>query len=171
MKKFAKGLLALVAAVMVVGCSKPVKLDFEKVVENVSEVTYVCEAGNEECPLETGDPIFGMMMPVDDEMLVSLFQINPENFEEYLFQYPMMIVHSSMYFIGKPAEGKEEVAKSEVDAFIARWEEQWSTYLPAQYELVQNRLETTVGDYLVYIISYNNEAVLEAIKASEAVTE
>ena len=32
-------------------------------------------------------------------------------------------------------------------------EEQWSTYLPDQYELVKNRLEEKYGDYLIYIIS------------------
>ena len=171
MKKFTKGLLALLAMVTVVGCSgqKNIKLDFEKVVENVSNVTYVCEEGSE-CAFETGDPIFGMMMPVDDEIMKSeSFNINPENFEEVLFMYPIMNVHSSMYFVGKPAEGKKAAAKAELDAFIISHGEKFSRYLADQYDLVVNRLETTVGDYLVYIISHNNDGVLEAIKASEVV--
>ena len=43
-------------------------------------------------------------------------------------------------------------------------EEQWSTYLPDQYELVENRLEEEYGEYLIYIISNDNELVLKTIK-------
>lgn len=38
------------------------------------------------------------------------------------------------------------------------------TYLPEQYELVKNRLEKEYGDYLIYIVSSNNDLVFETIK-------
>ena len=37
-------------------------------------------------------------------------------------------------------------------------------YLPSQAELVKNRMETRIGEYLVYIISTDNAKVLDTIK-------
>ena len=67
----------------------------------------------------------------------------------------------------KPAEGKYETVRSGLDEYIKKQEELWNTYLPDQYELVKNRLVVEEGDYLIYIISEDNNSVLEAIKSAE----
>lgn len=114
---------------------------------------------------EEGYPaLFGMMGEVTDESLESTFNIKKEDVSEYAGKTSMMIVSSNGYIMIKPAKGKKDTIKKAMNEYMKKQEEQWSTYLPDQYELVKNRLETEVNGYLVYIVSTNNDAVLKAIK-------
>ena len=91
-------------------------------------------------------------------------EYDTEDVEEYAGKTSMMIVSASSYMIMKPAEGKKEAVKEAMADYMAKQEEQWGAYLPAQYDLVKNRLETEVEGYLVYVVSEDNDAVLKAIK-------
>lgn len=108
--------------------------------------------------------IFNSLMEVDDDLLEQQFNINKDDVEEYLIKVPMMITSSNSYMILKPKDGKVDTVKQAMDAYMTKLEEQWKTYLPSQYELVQNRLEEEYGDYLIYIISSDNNSVMNAIK-------
>ena len=114
--------------------------------------------------ISSKSPVFSAMMDVPEEALEMTFGINPELVEEYTAKVPMMIVNSNMYLIVKPKEGKENEVKEAINTYMKNLEDQWSTYLPDQYELVKNRKEEKVGNYLVYIVSNDNEAVYKAIK-------
>ena len=48
---------------------------------------------------------------------------------------------------------------------MAELEKQWKNYLPDQYDLVKNRKVEKFGDYLIYIISNDNEAVYKKIES------
>ncbi|MEG1597419.1 MAG: DUF4358 domain-containing protein [Bacilli bacterium] len=109
-------------------------------------------------------PVFSKLIPTNDEMLKNNFLIKKGMVDEYLIQTPMVIVSSNMYAIIKPSKGNEEKVKEAMDNYFAKLEEQWKTYLVDQYELVTNRKETKVGKYLVYIISNDNDKVLNEIK-------
>lgn len=111
-------------------------------------------------------PIFGALMQVEDDLLTTQFGIEKDMVEEYLIKMPMMITNSHTYIIVKPAEGKKDVVKEKLDTYMTNLEEQWKTYLPDQYELVKNRLVKEYGDYLIYIVSSDNEAVFNEIKAN-----
>ena len=50
---------------------------------------------------------------------------------------------------------------------MKKLETQWETYLPDQYELVKNRKEVKIGDYLVYIVSNNNDLVFDTISKNK----
>lgn len=113
------------------------------------------------------DQIFGMMQEVTTDTIEATLGIQPSMVEEFLMQTPMMIVHSSTYIIVKPAKGQEENVKAKIEEYMKNLENQWSTYLPDQYEIVKNRLETNIGDYLVYIATKDNNKVLETIKNNE----
>lgn len=112
-------------------------------------------------------PLFSMMMDVDDSLLESMLGISSTDVEEYAIETPMAIISAQSYMIMKPAKGKKEVVKKAIDSYMERQEEQWSTYLADQYELVRNRKETELGDYLIVIISEDNDAVLNAIKKAQ----
>lgn len=109
------------------------------------------------------DPVFGMMMYIDQDALNQNFNINSEDLEEYLIATPMMIVNSNTYIIVKPKANKKETVKKAIDKYMTDLETQWSTYLPDQYELVQNRLVKEYGGYLIYIVSSDNEKVYNTI--------
>lgn len=112
----------------------------------------------------TTTPVFNEMMDVDAEFLESLTKIKESDLEEYLVKVPMMMTSSATYFILKPTEEAYDSVKNLMDDYMDSLEETWEMYLPDQYDLVKNRLEVSYGDYLIYIISSDNDLVLETIK-------
>lgn len=108
-------------------------------------------------------PIFNSMMTIEDDMLESIIGINPSDVSEHLIKTPSMMISSSTYLIVKPAEGSKDAVASLIDEYMTSLENQWETYLPDQYELVKNRLEKTYGDYLIYVISSDNDLVYSTI--------
>lgn len=113
--------------------------------------------------LKSKAPIFGMLQKIDKDGLETL-GLKEEDLDEYLIKTPMMIVSASGYYVVKPAKGKEAEVKKAMDEYMKKQEEQWATYLPDQHELAKNRKETKVGDYLVYIVSQDNDKVLKEMK-------
>lgn len=105
-----------------------------------------------------------MTSDVDNELLETLMHVNTENVEQVVGKFPMMNVHASMYMIIKAKPETVETVKAEVETYVADYEEQWSRYLPAQYELVQNRKFGVYGDYVYLIISENAEELEAMIK-------
>ena len=105
-------------------------------------------------------------MDITIDVLSSVYGINTQNVENVIGKMPMMNVQASMYLLIQAKDGTAETVKSELDQYATKYEEQWSTYLPEQYELVKNRLEKEYGDYLIYIVSSNNDLVFETIKAN-----
>lgn len=103
-----------------------------------------------------------MTSNIDNDVLTNFLHVNIDNVEEAIGKFPMMNVQASMYMIIKAKEGTVETVKAEVEQFGQDYEEQWSRYLPAQYELVQNRKSGTYGDY-VYLIICENAEELEAM--------
>lgn len=112
---------------------------------------------------ETKTPVFGMMMEVTKEQTQDVLNIASEDIEEFLMKMPMMMVQTNTYIVVKPAEGKEETVKAALDAYMVALEKQFEMYLADQYELVKNRKVEKVGDYLVYIVSNNNDLVFNTI--------
>lgn len=115
---------------------------------------------------DSKSPIFGMLMDVGNADLEALTGINPNDLEEFLVKNSV-ITQANSYFILKPKKDKYDVVKKALDDYMTNVENQWATYLPDQYELVKNRLEEEYGDYLIYIISIDNELVLKTIKDSK----
>lgn len=104
------------------------------------------------------------MMDIDSTVLASVFQINEDEVEEFVGKMPMMNVQASMYLIVKAKEEKLEDVKQKVEAYGISYEEQWARYLPAQYELVQNRKIGTIGNYVYMIVAENAEDLVTLIK-------
>lgn len=119
---------------------------------------------------ESKAPLFSMLDEVPSETINDLLNIISDDYEEISMGMPSIVVKSNMYIVVKPNEGKEEVVKAAINNYMASLENQWKNYLPDQYELVKNRKEGKIGDYLVYIISDDNDLVFNAISDSK-VTE
>lgn len=112
-------------------------------------------------------PVFNNLVPVQDEMVENTLGIKKDTYSEILMKVPMMIVQSNMYIIVKPENGKKDDVKKAIDQYMTNLEEQWKTYLPDQYELVKNRKYEEYGGYLIYIVSSDNDKVLDTIKKNE----
>lgn len=103
-------------------------------------------------------------MEIDKDTLSSYFQVDTANVEEVYGKMPMMNVHASMYVLVKAREGKAEDVKQNLETFGQSYEEEWSSYLPEQHELVQNRKIGIVGDYVYLIIAENADELVKLIK-------
>lgn len=140
----------------------------KRTIEEVSGLVVAIVSENNAKVLEaiktSYDPVFGMLQKLDGKDALDTIGIAEENLEEYLIKTPMMIVSSRGYYIVKPKQGKEDEVKKEIDEYFKKQEQQWSTYLPDQYELVKNRKEGKIGSYLVYIVSEDNDKVWNEIK-------
>ena len=110
------------------------------------------------------NPIFANVMEMPIESIEDVLGIKEDQVEEFLMATPMMIVRSDTYIIVKPSEGNKKVVKEKIDEYMDALEKQWETYLPEQYELVKNRLEKELGDYLIYVVSIDNDLVYKTIK-------
>jgi len=119
---------------------------------------------------EAKTKVFGMLMEVPTESIKDTLNIEATDVEEFLMRMPMMMTQSSTYIIVKPVDGKEEVVENAINEYMTKLENQWATYLPDQYELVKNRKVEKIGDYLVYIVSNNNDLVFNTI-SNNKVTE
>ena len=102
--------------------------------------------------------------PIDSEFYTSYMAANAENVEEMSGKFPMMNVHASMYLIVKAKAGNVDTVKQDLENFGQVYDDQWARYLPAQYELVQNRKIGTYGDYAYIIIAENAEELVNLIK-------
>lgn len=109
------------------------------------------------------DYIFNNMREIDKSEIKDLLDIEESSVEEFLMKTPQMLTQSNTYIIAKPAKGKEKEVKNAIDTYMTKLEAQWEMYLVDQYELVKNRKVEKIGDYLVYIVSSDNNLVFNTI--------
>ena len=101
-------------------------------------------------------------MDIDSSILSSLYDITPDLYDEAVGKMPMMNIQASMYLIIKAKDGKLEEVKEKVEKYAAGQEESWSKYLPEQYEIVKQRKQGVIGNY-VYLIISENSAEIESL--------
>jgi len=110
--------------------------------------------------------IYNMLTYVEGTDLEAVLGVKEDLVDEYLVATPSFMTSASQYIILKPSEGKKDEVMELMNTYMSNLQEQWDMYLPDQAELVKERTEVTVGDYLVYIISTDNDLVLKTIKNS-----
>ena len=113
---------------------------------------------------DSKSPIFQSLIEIKKPDLENLMGVKESWVEESLVMNSAIIVNSNLYFIIKPKKENSEDVQKTVDKYMVDLEEQWKTYLPDQYELVKNRKFEKLGDYLVYIVSEDNDLVYNKIK-------
>ena len=124
--------------------------------------TIDIEAANQ--TLANSTPFSQMaMMEITENELQSTYGISEENVEKVYGKMPMMNVQASSYLLIKAKEGKVDTVKVELENYASQYEEQWSRYLPAQYELVQNRKVGVKGNVIYMIIAENAAELAQEI--------
>lgn len=112
---------------------------------------------------EYGDT-FPVTESVPAERLKELTGIDPEKLDSFVFQFPMMNVSASEFFIAECKEGQLETVREEVEAHQAALAEQWKQYLPEQMELVENYVLETADDYIFFAVAENAEGAAAKFK-------
>lgn len=140
MKKF----ILVLVMILLVGCGKN-SLDLESIESKIKDTN-----------------LFSNNM-VDLDYLNSKYGLDTEGISEAKICMSSMLDNASMYAIFK-ADNVNEVKKN-TDAFMEKYSSSWMMgYNLEQESLVENRVVTTYDNYIIYIISTDNEKVLNIIK-------
>lgn len=124
-------------------------------VEAVTELTKTATAS-----------LLPSLMVVESDFLNQMTGLNPEDLKGFVVLEPAMMVSAATVIVLEPVEGKMQDVEAVMNEYISNLEKEWQTYLPDQYELVMNRKEVKDDNYLIYIISEDNEAVYDVIMDS-----
>lgn len=108
------------------------------------------------------------LQDLDDDLLSSLYYLDAALLDGYIAKMPMMNVHATEFFIAKVKEGNMDAVKEAVGKRQADMEAQWSQYLPEQLELVKNYKLVESGDYLLFCVCDDPEAVVAAFEGAVA---
>ncbi|MGE5455652.1 MAG: DUF4358 domain-containing protein [Ignavibacteriales bacterium] len=153
-----KKILCIIGLILLVsGCSKnEVKLDFNTLETNLNNLTFESKK------------MFGNNNMVDVNYLSDKYGFDSSNIDESLISMSKVADSASMYAIFLPKKGEKDKAMEAIDKFLMKYDQSWMMgYAPDQEVLVQNRMEEEYGNYLIYIISNDNDKVLETIKSNK----
>ena len=95
----------------------------------------------------------GFMDTPEEILSGDAYGIDTADLETYLSKTPMMNVSATEFFIAKVKDGKMDTVKAALQARQASLDNQWSTYLPDQYEMVKNYKLTVNGNYIFFAVS------------------
>ena len=110
-------------------------------------------------------------MYVEAADLEAITGVTADEMVEHVFAMPMMMTHATSMIIieAKDADTLASIT-TKMNTYFAGVEEQWSTYLPDQHELTQNRVEMTEGNYYIGVIAQDAQTVANTIVANLAET-
>ena len=104
------------------------------------------------------------MQVIDKGYAISTFLIDEDKIQDIIGKSPIINTKSSMYVVIKTDENNLQEVKMSLESYGREYENQWSTYLPDQYELVKSREIGIKGNYVYMIISENPEEIVNMIK-------
>lgn len=113
--------------------------------------------------LENKEKIFTSLVSIQDRDIKKEFDINPSDIEESLIKLSGDLESANMYMIIKADKNKLEDIDDTIDDYLDNLEEKWKDNTE-QYELVKNNLKIKLDNYIILIISNDNERVLKTIK-------
>ena len=144
-------LLVFGLVMMLIGCDKQAVSNNGKVLTNNQWYT-VGERIVDEVELPA-------LMIFSEEEIRNELGINTDHLESFLVLMPMMRVHATEILVFQVKEDMMEEVKTDVENYLNRYEEYWSSYLPEQHVLVRNRLEKTLGNTLIVIVAENRDLI------------
>ena len=138
-----KLLVVLTVLFCVVGCSsKKESLNFNKLEKDLLSSSY-----------------FSNHEVVSQDALEKRDSLDLKNVKNVLMISSKDYNDASMILIA------DKSVKSEIDSFVSAYNDQWvkMNYFPEEAELVKKATYKVMGDYVVYIVSKENDSVLKMI--------
>ena len=140
-----KKLMIILGLILLVGCSNNVNLDLDNIQKEI-DVTGLFKGTQ-----------------VDLDYVASKYGLEKEGIEDSLINMSNMLDSASMYAIFKVSDVKS--VKANTDDFIDKYASSWMMgYNLEQEAIVQDKMEEVYGNYIIYVISSDNEKVLNIIK-------
>lgn len=105
------------------------------------------------------------LMELDEETMKQQYHLDPALLEEYSVRIPMMIVHSNEVSVLKVKEEKDLPAVEEaLKQRAADVQKQFEQYLPDQYENAKNYKIVKKGNYVLFVISDEADALIKSFE-------
>ena len=98
------------------------------------------------------------MVKIEDSTLTDAYNLDLSKMEKWIFKQNE---EGDLYAIIKTSN-KTEVKQAMKDYF-AKVKDFNSSYSPERLEILENRLEKNLGDYLIYIVARDNESIYQDI--------
>ncbi|MBQ6841384.1 MAG: DUF4358 domain-containing protein [Bacilli bacterium] len=109
------------------------------------------------------DSKLGSMSAVNEEELESIYQIDTSLMEEYVIK-ASDTANGNLYAIIKVTDENKTEVKKQMANYFEILIEQNALYSPEAVNLLKNCLETSIGNYLIYISSEDNQASYNIVK-------
>lgn len=143
--KLKKIIMVIGLAIILAGCNKSAStLDMKKASTSLDEK-------------------YQNMALMSDKELEGIYNQDTTLMEEYIIKSSENQNGNFYALIKVKSENKEKV-KNNMDEMFSILENQSSLYSPEAVNLIKNKLATSVGDYLIYIVSENNEEMYNVVK-------
>ena len=156
-----KILLVIVCLFLITGCGnkeeniKDVKLNMSLIKDNLSGIVIDVD-GEKKISFNDNDS-------VNDIELITGYGIDVELLEEYVIYISSSVEDPSMYMVLKPKKDKISVVKYQVDDMFSKYLSAYMGYYPEAATMIEDKLSKEYGEYLIYIVSFDNDKVLEKI--------
>lgn len=143
--KLKKIIMVVGLAIILAGCNKSAStLDMKKASTSLDEK-------------------YQNMALMSDKELEGIYNQDTTLMEEYIIKSSENQNGNFYALIKVKPENKDKV-KNNMDEMFSILENQSSLYSPEAVNLIKNKLVTSVGDYLIYIVSENNEEMYNVVK-------
>lgn len=152
-----KILLIITCILILTGCSKQednnqnITLNTEEIKTNLTNITI-----DNKTPFNNAESI-------NDLDLIEGYGIDVTLLEEYVIYISSSVEDPSMYMVLKPNAEKASVVKYQVKDMFNRYLNAYMGYYPEAATIIEDKMEKEYGDYLIYIVSLDNQKVYDEI--------
>ena len=101
------------------------------------------------------------MMDLDAALLSDLYGIDPADLVEFVAKMPLVSANINEFLIAQCAPGRVDAVKAACESRLATLQSSASQY-PETAELLENYKLVTSGDYILFCIDGNADAMVEA---------
>lgn len=110
------------------------------------------------------EQIFKDMISPTPAQIETYLGINLSNIDSYIVRVDKDKFSSKLYMIFKPMQEYKEEAKANIKKFLLAYEGAWSKLNEEQYNLVKDRTAIEKNGYIIYIISTDNDIIMNEIR-------
>lgn len=109
------------------------------------------------------DEKYKNMAVIDENQLQVIYGLDTSLMKKYIIKSSTLADGNFYALIHVDDKNKKQV-QEQMDKMLKTMEEQSNLYSKEAVNLIKNRLETSIGDYLIYIISEDNNSMYEILK-------
>lgn len=103
---------------------------------------------------------------VNNVDVLNVYGVEIDKLNDYLFYISSDVVDPSMYLIASCDEDNKSVVKYQIDELFNKYYSAYNNYYPKEAKMINDRLEKEYEGYLIYVVSYDNDKVYQAIEES-----